>query len=73
MWSEIPTIKYQEARIIFLDTEPSNWTFDPVRGAYFWHRFFYHQPDLDYDNPEVQRAMLRVVQFWLDIGVDAFR
>ena len=72
VWSDTDQ-RYTETRIIFLDTEPSNWTFDPVRGQYFWHRFFYHQPDLNYDNPEVQRAMLRVVQFWLDIGADAFR
>ncbi len=72
VWSDTDQ-KYQETRIIFLDTEPSNWTFDPLRGQYFWHRFFSHQPDLNYDNPEVQRAMLRVVQFWLDIGADAFR
>jgi maltose alpha-D-glucosyltransferase/alpha-amylase len=72
VWSDTDH-KYREARVIFLDTEPSNWTLDPVRGAYFWHRFFNHQPDLNYDNPEVQRAMLRVVQFWLDIGADAFR
>ncbi len=52
---------------------PSNWTFEPLRGQYYWHRFFSHQPDLNYDNPEVQRAMLRVVQFWMDLGVDAFR
>ncbi|HSQ39754.1 MAG TPA: alpha-amylase family glycosyl hydrolase, partial [Anaerolineales bacterium] len=51
----------------------SNWTFDPVRGQYFWHRFFSHQPDLNYDNPEVQRAMLRIVQDWIDLGVDGFR
>ena len=72
VWSDTDQ-KYQETRIIFLDTEPSNWTFDPVRGQYFWHRFFSHQPDLNYDNPDVQQAMLRVVQFWLDIGADAFR
>ncbi len=72
VWSDTDR-KYQDARIIFLDTEPSNWTFDPVRGAYFWHRFFHHQPDLNYDNPAVQRAMLRAVQFWLDLGADAFR
>ncbi len=72
VWSDTDK-RYQETRIIFLDTEPSNWTFDPLREQYFWHRFFYHQPDLNYDNPEVQRAMLRVVQFWLDIGADAFR
>ncbi len=72
VWSDTDR-KYQETRIIFLDTEPSNWTYDPVRGAYFWHRFFSHQPDLNYDNPEVQRAMLRVIQFWVDFGVDGFR
>ena len=72
VWSDTDQ-KYLDTRIIFLDTEPSNWTFDPVRGQYYWHRFFSHQPDLNYDNPEVQRAMLRVVQFWLDLGVDGFR
>ncbi len=72
VWSDSDQ-HYTETRIIFLDTEPSNWTFDPLRGQYFWHRFFSHQPDLNYDNPAVQRAMLRVVQFWLDIGADAFR
>lgn len=72
VWSDTDQ-RYTETRIIFLDTEPSNWTFDPLRGQYYWHRFFHHQPDLNYDNPEVQRAMLRVVQFWLDMGVDAFR
>ncbi len=72
VWSETDT-RYAGARIIFLDSEPSNWTFDPVRGAYYWHRFFYHQPDLNYDNPEVQRAMLRIVQFWVDQGVDGIR
>ena len=64
---------YREARIIFVDTEPSNWTFDPVRGQYYWHRFFSHQPDLNYDNPEVQDAMLNVLRFWLDLGIDGFR
>ena len=74
MCGAIPTRRYRDARIIFLDTEPSNWTFDPrARPAYFWHRFFDHQPDLNYDNPEVQRVMLRVVQFWMDLGVDGFR
>jgi maltose alpha-D-glucosyltransferase/alpha-amylase len=72
VWSETDD-RYRDARIIFLDYEPSNWTLDPVRGEYYWHRFFDHQPDLNYDNPEVQRAMLRVVQFWADLGVDAFR
>src|SRR5204862_274423 len=62
-----------EARIIFVDSEPSNWTLDPVRGQYYWHRFFHHQPDLNYDNPDVQDEMLRVLRFWLDVGLDGFR
>ncbi|HET9442709.1 MAG TPA: maltose alpha-D-glucosyltransferase [Acidimicrobiales bacterium] len=65
--------RWPEARIIFVDTEKSNWTWDPVRGQYYWHRFFSHQPDLNYDNPEVQQAMFDVVRFWLDIGLDGFR
>ncbi len=72
VWSDTPE-KYQEARIIFVDTEQSNWTYDPVAGAYYWHRFFSHQPDLNYDNPEVQAAMLEVLRFWLDLGLDGFR
>src|SRR6478672_12638043 len=57
VWSDTDE-PYSEARIIFVDTEPSNWTLDPVRGQYYWHRFFHHQPDLNFDNPEVQDAML---------------
>ena len=72
VWSDTDE-KYEDARIIFIDYEPSNWTLDEVRGQYFWHRFFHHQPDLNYDNPEVQREMLRVVQYWSDFGVDGFR
>ncbi|HOG78591.1 MAG TPA: alpha-amylase family glycosyl hydrolase, partial [Anaerolineaceae bacterium] len=72
VWSETPE-RYQGARIIFLDTEKSNWSYDPVRKAYYWHRFFSHQPDLNYDNPAVQRAMLRTIQFWIDEGVDGIR
>src|SRR5580700_6513165 len=72
VWSNDPQ-KYNEARIIFKDTESSNWTFDPVAGAYFWHRFYSHQPDLNYDNPEVRAAMFNVVDFWLDMGVDGLR
>jgi maltose alpha-D-glucosyltransferase/alpha-amylase len=72
VWSDTDQ-RYRDARIIFLDSEPSNWTLDPLRGQYYWHRFFHHQPDLNYDQPAVQRAMLRVVQFWLDLGVDGFR
>ena len=64
---------YPDARIIFIDTEPSNWTWDPVRQQYFWHRFFSHQPDLNYDNPDVAEAMIDVVRFWLDLGLDGFR
>jgi maltose alpha-D-glucosyltransferase/alpha-amylase len=65
--------RYREARVIFLDTERSNWSWDPMAGAYYWHRFFAHQPDLNYDNPAVQEEMQRVVQFWLDRGVDGLR
>ncbi len=65
--------RWGDARIIFVDTEKSNWTWDPVRQQYFWHRFFSHQPDLNFDNPEVQQAMSDVVRFWLDIGLDGFR
>ncbi|GAA4028717.1 maltose alpha-D-glucosyltransferase [Allokutzneria multivorans] len=64
---------YPDARIIFVDTETSNWTYDPVRGQFYWHRFFSHQPDLNYENPEVQEAMLDVLRFWLDLGIDGFR
>jgi maltose alpha-D-glucosyltransferase/alpha-amylase len=72
VWSDT-VHKYEEARIIFTDTETSNWTWDDQAGAYFWHRFFSHQPDLNYDNPEVQEAMLEVLRFWLDLGMDGFR
>jgi maltose alpha-D-glucosyltransferase/alpha-amylase len=72
VWSDTPD-RYADARIIFVDTEASNWTYDPVRGQYYWHRFFSHQPDLNYDNPAVQAAMLDVLRFWLDLGVDGFR
>jgi len=65
--------KYRDARIIFVDTEKSNWSWDPEAGAYYWHRFFSHQPDLNYDNPEVQQAMLDAMRFWLDKGLDGFR
>ncbi|TML85931.1 MAG: maltose alpha-D-glucosyltransferase [Actinobacteria bacterium] len=65
VWSDTDD-RWQEARIIFLDTEPSNWTWDPVRDQYYWHRFFSHQPDLNYDNPDVQEQMLNVLRFWLD-------
>src|ERR687883_705258 len=72
VWSDTDT-KYAGTRIIFLDTEKSNWTWDPVAGAYYWHRFFSHQPDLNFDNPSVLKAVFRTMRFWLDIGVDAFR
>ncbi len=65
--------RYREARIIFVDTEKSNWAWDPQRGQYYWHRFFSHQPDLNYDNPEVADTMLDVVRYWLDVGLDGFR
>jgi maltose alpha-D-glucosyltransferase/alpha-amylase len=72
VWTDDPT-KYDGVRIIFTDTETSNWTYDPVAGQHFWHRFFSHQPDLNYDNPEVHREMYEVVRFWLDLGLDGFR
>jgi len=72
VWSDSDK-KYKGTRIIFTDTEKSNWTFDPVAKQYFWHRFFSHQPDLNFDNPEVLEAVLRTMRFWLDMGVDGFR
>jgi maltose alpha-D-glucosyltransferase/alpha-amylase len=72
VWSDTDQ-KYRDARIIFVDTEKSNWTWDPEAQAYYWHRFFSHQPDLNYDNPEVQQAMLDIMRFWLDKGLDGFR
>jgi maltose alpha-D-glucosyltransferase / alpha-amylase len=65
--------KYKDARIIFTDTEKSNWTWDPVAGAYYWHRFFSHQPDLNYDNPQVIEEVVKVMRYWLDMGVDGLR
>ncbi len=65
--------KYQDVRIIFLDAESSNWSWDPAAQAYFWHRFFHHQPDLNYDNPVVLDEMLQVLDYWIDMGVDGFR
>jgi len=65
--------QYQDARIIFVDTEASNWTFDPVRKQYYWHRFFSHQPDLNYENPAVQEEIISALRFWLDLGIDGFR
>ena len=72
MWSDTDT-KYRGTRIIFLDTEMSNWAWDPVSKSYYWHRFFSHQPDLNYDNPAVREEMWNVMKFWLEIGVDGFR
>ncbi|CAN5525893.1 maltose alpha-D-glucosyltransferase [soil metagenome] len=65
--------RWPDARVIFVDTEPSNWTWDSQREQYYWHRFFHHQPDLNYDNPDVADTMLDVVRFWLDLGLDGFR
>jgi maltose alpha-D-glucosyltransferase/alpha-amylase len=72
VWSDTPE-RYTDARIIFVDTESSNWTWDPVAGAYYWHRFFSHQPDLNYESPLVRDAMLDALRFWLDLGLDGFR
>ena len=65
--------RYRDAGIIFVDTELSNWAWDPVSKSYYWHRFFSHQPDLNYDNPQVREAIWEVMKFWLDLGVDGFR
>ncbi len=72
VWSDTAE-KYQDARIIFKDFETSNWAWDPVAKAYYWHRFYSHQPDLNFDNPHVQEAVLEVIDFWFDLGVDGFR
>ena len=72
VWSDTDQ-KYLDARIIFTDTERSNWTWDPVAKQYFWHRFFSHQPDLNYDNPRVRRSIFKIMRHWLDLGVDGFR
>ena len=72
VWSDSDKL-YSDARIIFTDTEKSNWTWDPVANAYYWHRFFSHQPDLNYDNPRVMQEVIDVMRFWLDMGVDGLR
>jgi maltose alpha-D-glucosyltransferase/alpha-amylase len=72
VWSDTPD-RYREARIIFKDFEPSNWTWDPVAGAYYWHRFFHHQPDLNFDNPAVHQAVFDALDFWLGMGIDGLR
>ncbi|CAN0626621.1 maltose alpha-D-glucosyltransferase / alpha-amylase [Burkholderia multivorans] len=72
VWSDTDT-KYAGTRIIFLDTETSNWTYDPIARQYYWHRFYSHQPDLNFDNPAVVREVLQVMRFWLDLGIDGLR
>lgn len=72
VWSDTDT-KFPETRIIFLDTEKSNWSWDPVAGQYYWHRFYSHQPDLNFDNPRVLQEVLKVMHFWLEMGVDGLR
>jgi maltose alpha-D-glucosyltransferase / alpha-amylase len=72
VWSDTAK-KWEDTRIIFTDTENSNWTWDPVAKAYYWHRFFSHQPDLNFDNPHVVRAVIRVMRYWFDMGVDGMR
>ncbi len=72
VWSDTPT-RYKDTRIIFQDFETSNWAWDPVAKAYYWHRFFSHQPDLNFDNPKVRREVFKVLEFWLDMGVDGLR
>ena len=72
VWSDTPE-KYQDARIIFKDFEPSNWSWDPVARQYYWHRFYHHQPDLNFDNPAVWQALFPVLDFWMEMGVDGMR
>ncbi|GAB3529687.1 maltose alpha-D-glucosyltransferase [Pontibacter brevis] len=72
VWTDDNT-QWKDVRIIFTDTEQSNWTWDPVAEQYYWHRFFSHQPDLNYDNPDVQKEVFKVLDYWLDLGVDGFR
>lgn len=72
VWTDNPE-QYKDARIIFQDYETSNWTWDPVAQQYFWHRFFQHQPDLNFDNPEVQKEVFQILDFWCELGVDGFR
>jgi maltose alpha-D-glucosyltransferase / alpha-amylase len=72
VWSDTPD-RYREARVIFQDFEPSNWSWDPVANAYFWHRFYAHQPDLNFENPVVHDELLRAIDFWLELGVDGVR
>ncbi|MBN1563748.1 MAG: maltose alpha-D-glucosyltransferase [Anaerolineae bacterium] len=72
VWSKTNK-RYEDARIIFLDTEKSNWAYDELTGEYYWHRFYSQQPDLNYDNPAVREEMLRIVDFWMELGIDGFR
>ncbi|MDA8132615.1 MAG: maltose alpha-D-glucosyltransferase [Elusimicrobia bacterium] len=72
VWNDSPE-KYKDARVIFKDFESSNWTWDPAAKAYYWHRFYHHQPDLNFDNPAVQKELFKVVDFWLGMGVDGMR
>jgi len=72
VWSDDPH-KYKDVRIIFQDFETSNWTWDPVAQQYYWHRFFHHQPDLNYDNPAVQEEIFKIIDYWCEMGVDGFR
>jgi maltose alpha-D-glucosyltransferase/alpha-amylase len=72
VWSDTPD-KYEGTRIIFKDFEPSNWSWDPVAKSYYWHRFYSHQPDLNFDNPVVRRAVMHALDYWAEMGVDGFR
>ncbi|MEO5723843.1 MAG: alpha-amylase family glycosyl hydrolase, partial [Ilumatobacteraceae bacterium] len=72
VWSDDPN-KYSDTRIIFLDTETSNWSWDPVAGSYYWHRFYSHQPDFNFDSPDVRKAMFSALDHWFKIGVDGVR
>jgi maltose alpha-D-glucosyltransferase/alpha-amylase len=72
VWNDTPE-KYQDARIIFKDFEPSNWSWDPVAKQYFWHRFYSHQPDLNFDSPSLQKAVMKVLDFWFEMGIDGVR
>ncbi|WP_128543253.1 maltose alpha-D-glucosyltransferase [Larkinella soli] len=72
VWTDDPT-QYKDVRIIFQDFEASNWTWDPVAGQYYWHRFFHHQPDLNYDSPQVQEEVFKIIDYWCAMGVDGFR
>lgn len=72
VWTDDPN-QWKDVRIIFTDYEASNWTWDPVAGQYYWHRFFHHQPDLNYDSPQVQEEVIKILDFWCEMGVDGFR